>query len=197
MAKLLELAAEIELTVGRGANSSNFWRGRWLNFLARIEKFFKKFLAVSQTGEANVGVQPDPTREANECFGDVQDAHRAAHFEQERVPMVSDGESLQNQGHRFVRRHEETRYLRMSDGKRMVLAELLLQDRDHASVRPQHITKTHGDATHGPRRAAGNHQFPDSLGGAHDVDRIDGLIRRNKDEARATVFFRDFEKFKK
>jgi two-component system chemotaxis response regulator CheB len=50
----MEIAIEIEPTVGRAADSSDFWRGGWMNYLAWIEKLFKKFFTVSQTGNQNM-----------------------------------------------------------------------------------------------------------------------------------------------
>ena len=90
---------------------------------------------------------------------------------------------LKDQGHGFRDRHKVADDPLVCDGHRATLGDLLLEERDHASVAAQYISEAHsyevgvGLAVHHL-----HDHLAEALGGAHDVRRVHRLVRGDQDE---------------
>ena len=157
---------------------------RFLHALAVQKQFFIQLLAGAQAGidDRDIHIrlkagQPD------HIARQVVDAHRVAHIEHKNFPAARIGAGLKNELHRLRNRHEIPDDVLVRDRNRAAGFDLLAKQRDHAAGRAEHIAEPHRDILR--RRALVHHlhdHLADSLGGAHHIRRIHGLVRGDQDE---------------
>ena len=91
---------------------------------------------------------------------------------------------VQHELHRLGNQHEVAAHLRVGDGDRAALLDLLEEPRHHAAVAAEHVAEAHDRerraAAHGLRL---DDQLGDALGRAHDARRVHRLVGRDQDEA--------------
>ena len=80
----------------------------------------------------------------------------------------------------------------MRDRNRPSRLDLLLKERDDGAVGTQHVAEAHGDELGVLALTADGlyDHFAEALGGAHDVGRVDGLVRGDLHEDIRTVLVR-------
>ena len=122
--------------------------------------------------------------EPHEVPGDVHDAHRLAHVEHEQPAALGDGGGVEDEPGGLGDGHEVARHLRVRDGQRLALLELVLEDGHDTAVRPEHVPEADGDvgASEAARGIRHDH-LGDALAGAHDARGPDGLVRGDEHEA--------------
>jgi len=105
-----------------------------MNFFGRVRKLFEKLFAVAQASKANAYFVLGLARETDQSFCQVKNAHGFAHIEQQRVAVVSNGETLQNQRDSFACSHEESHDIRVRDRELLVISNLFLKYGDDTPV---------------------------------------------------------------
>ena len=90
---------------------------------------------------------------------------------------------LEHQGYGFGDRHEVADDPFICDGHRPAFCDLLLEERDHAAVAAQHVSEPDGHEV-GVGLAVHHlhYHLAQTLGRAHDIGRVHGLVGRDKDE---------------
>src|ERR1035441_6113759 len=107
-------------------------------------QFFKHFLTWTKTGKLNLDVsfRLEP-REQNKILGQIRDLDGLAHFEDEYLSALADGESLQNQLGRLRNGHKIAGHFRVSDCYRAACGNLFLEDWNNTSVASEYIPEAH------------------------------------------------------
>ena len=111
--------------------------------------------------------------------------HWLAHLQHGDVAAgLRDQRGLEDELHRLGDGHEVARHIFVRHRERLAILNLLPEDRDHATRASEHIPEP-DDVPVGAGVAPGerqDEQLRQSLGGAHDGRRADGLVRGDKNE---------------
>src|SRR4029077_14149114 len=151
--------------------------------LVRIEEFLEEFFARTEANkfEFRAGF----AGEAHQSLRQVRDPNRLSHVKHQDVAVPADRKGLQHQADRFGNGHEKAGYLGVSNGDGLVLTDLFLEERNHASVRSEDVAESDRHAAQPLSGPGCENQFSHPLGAAHDVRRIHRLVGRNHYEGRA------------
>ena len=157
---------------------------RILQSLFFHQKLFVKLFAGTQAGVDDRDIHIRLIAgQADQVAGHGVDLDRLAHIEHEDLAALGVIAGLQDERNRFGNRHKETRDVGMCDRHRAALRDLLLKERDHAAVAAEHVAETHRNEFR--IRFAVHHlhdHLAQTLGSAHDVCRVDRLIRGDQDK---------------
>ena len=125
----------------------------------------------------------------------VGNLHGLAHLEHEDLPTVALGTCLEHQFAGLGDEHEVTDDIRMGDGDRSTVLDLLLEEGDHRTVGTQHIAESGGDKlSHTFHLAALDGlvetlhiDLTDTFRAAHHVRGVHGFIGRDHHKLPHTV----------
>ena len=131
--------------------------GRKVVFLVGKD-FLVEFLAVTQTGELDLDVLG--TGEGDHPLCEIHDPDRLAHVEDEDLTALAHRAGLEHKFAGLRDEHEEADDVRMGDGDRASVADLLPEDRNDAAVGAEDVAEAGGD----------------ELGDTLDLALLDGLI---------------------
>ncbi len=92
-------------------------------------------------------------------LGQVEDAHRLAHVEDEDLAALAHGPGLQHELRRLRDGHEVALHVRVGDRHRPAVGDLVPEDRDHRAGRAEHVAEAHGEEA-GRRGGAGRGPGP-------------------------------------
>ena len=126
----------------------------------------------------------------------MRDLNRFAHVEDEDLIARRHRGGLHHQPAGLRDRHEEARDVGVRNRNRTALGYLLAEARDHRAVRTQHVAETRSDELRLALHLAGldgqTERLHVDLGQtfctAHDVGRVDGLVRRDHNHLLNIVF---------
>jgi hypothetical protein len=135
-----------------------------------------------------------PARQANHLSREVENRDRLAHVEHEDAATTTDRAGLDDELNGFRDRHEVARHLRVGQRQRPALRDLATEDRDHRAGGAEDVAETDSDEARRDIVA-----MPESLDDplaqrlrlSHDRLRVDGLVRRDEDEAVGAELDRD------
>src|SRR5580698_1092229 len=176
----------VQTTLQRGPSEPDTFRTSYLGAGARqdtlvgIEELLEEFFSRTQADELEFLRRF--ARQTDQSFCQFGDPNRLSHIKHQDIAVPAYRERLQDQADRLGNSHEEAGYLRMGNREGLVLANLFLKERNYAAIRSQNISETDRDATQllsGPSR---QDQFSYPFGAAHDICRVDRLVRRNHHE---------------
>src|ERR1022692_1529625 len=146
-------------------------------------QLFVELLARAHASKFNLNVftRPQP-REQNQVSGQIDDLDRLAHIEDANLATLADHRGLQHELAGFWNGHEEAPHFGMGYGHRPASRDLLLEDRNNATIRAQHVAEAHGDVLGAPVLQRQKQQFGDAFRGTHDVGRPHRLVGGDHDE---------------
>ncbi len=146
------------------------------------EQLFIQLFARPETGIFDLDIHPGfETGQLNQILCQIRNLHRLSHIQYKNLAALRTGAGLKYERNRLGDRHEIPDNIRMCHGNRTACRDLLLEKRDHASVAPQHISKTDRNIFRiGAVVEHLNDHLTDPLGGTHDIGRIDRLICRDQ-----------------
>ncbi len=113
-----------------------------LRLLLVVEHLLIELLTITKTRELNLHVLG--TRELNHSRSQVSNLHRLSHIEHEDLTTITLGSCLQHQLTGLRNQHEVTHNTLISYSHRTTIANLLTEQRDHRTIRAQHITESCG-----------------------------------------------------
>lgn len=124
------------------------------------------------------------------------DLHRLTHVEDKDLRSGGHRGGLHHQPAGLRDRHEEARDVGVRHRYRAPLGDLFAEARDHRTVRSQHVAEARGDELRLALHLAGldgqterlHIDLGQTLRAAHDVGRVDGLVRRDHDHLLDVVF---------
>ena len=167
--------------------------GSGLGVLAGGEEFLVEFLAVAEAGEFDLHV--GAAGEADHALREVHDLDRFAHVEDIDLAALAHAAGFQHQLASLGDGHEVADDFRVGDGDGAAGGNLLAEERNHGTVGAQHVTEAGGDEL---RRGgtvlldlAGQGldiDLADTLGAAHDVGGVHGLVGGDHHESAHLVF---------
>ena len=169
--------------VGPMVSGAQLGVGRGQRFLVVEIKLFVELLPGPDARKADLDRIFRQARQADQVAGQVDDLHRLAHLQDEDFAALAHRRGLQHQLRGLRDGHEETGHAGIGDGDRSAAADLVLEDRHHAAVGPQHVAEPHHgeagrrDLRHGVDEALGN-----LLRHAHDARGMDRLVGGDEDE---------------
>ena len=151
------------------------------------EQFLEQFLAGAQAGELDLDVLVRKAGKADHVARQVGDAYRVAHVEDENLAALAHQPGLQHQLRRLGDGHEIPHDVPVGYRDRATGRDLLLELRDHAAGRAQHIAESHDHKARGAggcafRVEALAYQFRHAFRGAHHIGRVDGLVGGHQHE---------------
>ena len=115
--------------------------------------------------------------------GQIDDPHGLAHFQDEDLAAAAHGGGLQHELRGLGNGHEVAFHAGVGDGDRAAAADLLLEDRNHAPGRAEHVSEpNHGVACGRLLRERVDVSLGDLLGDAHDAGGMDRLVRGDEHE---------------
>ena len=154
------------------------------------EDLFVEFFARTESGVFHFYV---PVRniasQMDHAAGQVVDLHGFSHIEDIDLISLAHRRGFHHEAACLWDGHKETGDLWMSDRHRTSLGDLLTEARDHGTIGPEDIAETGGHepgATGFPAGFDGKAERLDvdlrkTLGAAHDVGRVHGLVRGDHD----------------
>ena len=174
----LERLADVDLTVCR-----------ILHPLFIHQHFFIKLLARTKTGKHDLDVFTDlVTGELDQVLGKIQNLHRFSHIKDENLTALCIGSCLKDQRHRLRNRHKVTDDVGVCHGHRTTGRDLLLEQRNDASVGAKNISKADRNKVALIMTVEYlNDHLTDTFRGTHDVGRIHRLVGRDHDESLGSV----------
>lgn len=124
------------------------------------------------------------------------DLHRLTHVEDKDLGARRHRGGLHHQPAGLRNRHEEARNVGVRHRNRTALGDLLAEARNYRTVRTQHVAETRRDELRLALHLAGLNGLAERLHvdlgqtfrTAHDVGRVDGLVRRDHDHLLDVVF---------
>lgn len=161
------------------------------------QHLFVEFLARAQSRVFDLDVLVDlQTGQLDHALGQVGDLHRLTHVEDKDLGARRHRGSLHYQTTGLRNRHEEARDVGVRNRNRTALGYLLAEARDHRAVRTQHVAETRSDELRLALHLAGldgqTERLHVDLGQtfctAHDVGRVDGLVRRDHNHLLDVIF---------
>ena len=161
-----------------------------------VEDLLVELLPVTQAGELYLHILR--SGQGDHPPGQVDNLHGLTHVEDEDLASLAHGTRLKYQRARLGDEHEVANDVRVGDGDRTAVTDLLLKDGDHAAVGAQDVAEPGGhELCHALHPAfldglaeALAVDLADALAAAHDVGRVDGLVGGDHDELTGHVLHR-------
>ncbi len=108
--------------------------------LAVPDEFFVELLAVAEAGEDDVDVLAAC---CDHPLGNIEDAHRLAHVENEHFAGFADSAGLHHELARFGDRHEIAGRIRVRDRQGTARLDQGGERREHGTPAADHVAETH------------------------------------------------------
>ena len=160
---------------------------RGLGAFQLIQHLLVEFLTWTQSRKLNLYVLGP--RQVNHTLGQVSNLHRFTHVEDENLTAMALGTSLQHQFTSLWYQHEESDDIRMSHGQRTSILNLFTEQRNHRTIRTQHITESRGHKLGLYLLVQRLHiDLTDTLRTAHHIGGVHSLVGRDHDKFLHPVF---------
>lgn len=151
-----------------------------LQALLRHQTLFEELFPGAKARDLDLDIDARlKTGQSDQIDGQIVNPNGFTHIEDEDLPVLRIDRSLQNERNCLRNGHEIADDVLMRDRHGAARFDLLLEQRNDGTIRSQHIAKAHGDEFCVLALTAdGLHDhLTQTLGGTHDVGRIDGFIR--------------------
>ena len=147
---------------------------------ADAQQVLVQFLAVGQAGEHDVDLAPGV---ADQPLGDVGDADRIAHVEDQHLTAAPHHRCLQHQQHGLGDRHEVAGDVRVGHGDRPALGDLGAEHAQHRPAAAEHVAEPHAQvAAVVAGIGLGGDPLGDALGEPEHARGVSCLVGRDVDE---------------